>query len=66
LAAVVFLALSPILNNGFTGYDDPAYVTQNPRVNTGLTWQNLGWAFSGAHASNWHPLTWVSLQLDGT
>jgi protein O-mannosyl-transferase len=64
LAVVVFLALSPILNNGFVSYDDPAYVTQNPHVNTGLTWQNIVWAFSGAHASNWHPLTWVSLQLD--
>jgi len=66
LAAVVFLALSPTLNNGFIGYDDSAYVTQNPHVNTGLTWPNIVWAFSGAHASNWHPLTWVSLQLDGT
>jgi tetratricopeptide (TPR) repeat protein len=65
LAAVVFLTISPILNNGFIAYDDPAYVTQNPHVNTGLTWQNIVWAFSGAHASNWHPLTWVSLQLDG-
>jgi tetratricopeptide (TPR) repeat protein len=64
LAAVVFLALSPTLNNGFIGYDDPAYVTQNPHVNTGLTRPNIVWAFSGAHASNWHPLTWVSLQLD--
>jgi len=60
----VFLALSPTLNNGFIGYDDPAYVTQNPHVNTGLTRPNIVWAFSGAHASNWHPLTWVSLQLD--
>jgi tetratricopeptide (TPR) repeat protein len=64
LAAVVFLALSPTLSNGFIGYDDPAYVTQNPHVNTGLTWPNIVWAFSGAHASNWHPLTWVSLQMD--
>jgi tetratricopeptide (TPR) repeat protein len=64
LAAVVFLALSPTWHNGFIGYDDPAYVTQNPHVNTGLTWPNIVWAFSGAHASNWHPLTWVSLQLD--
>ena len=60
----MFLALSPTLNNGFIGYDDPAYVTQNPHVNTGLTRPNIVWAFSGAHASNWHPLTWVSLQLD--
>jgi protein O-mannosyl-transferase len=65
LAVVVFLTLSPTLHNGFISYDDPAYVTQNPHVNTGITWPNIVWAFGGAHASNWHPLTWVSLQLDG-
>jgi protein O-mannosyl-transferase len=66
LALVVFLAFSPVLENGFTGYDDPDYVTQNPHVTTGLTLQNIAWAFSGAHASNWHPLTWLSHQLDCT
>ena len=66
MAATVFLALSPTWNNGFVGYDDPAYVTQNAHVNTGYTWQNIVWAFRGAHASNWHPLTWISLQLDAS
>jgi tetratricopeptide (TPR) repeat protein len=66
LAVVVFVALSPVIENGFTGYDDPDYVTQNAHVTTGVTWQNMVWAFSGAHASNWHPLTWISHQLDCT
>ena len=64
LTLAVFLTLSPVLENGFTGYDDPDYVTQNSHVSTGVTLQNIAWAFRGAHASNWHPLTWISHQLD--
>jgi tetratricopeptide (TPR) repeat protein len=66
LAVVVFLALSPVLEDGFLGYDDPDYVTQNPHITTGVSWPNIVWAFSGAHASNWHPVTWISHQLDCT
>ena len=66
LAIIVFASFSPALRNGFTGYDDPEYVTQNPHVNTGLTRQNAEWALTAAHSSNWHPLTWISHQLDCT
>jgi tetratricopeptide (TPR) repeat protein len=48
----------------FLDYDDDAYVLANPHVLTGLTWQNVGWAFGSTHASNWHPLTWLSHALD--
>jgi Flp pilus assembly protein TadD len=64
LAAVVFLAYLPTLRNGFTGYDDPDYVTGNPHVYTGLREVNIVWAFTSAHAGNWHPLTWVSHMAD--
>lgn len=66
LTASVFLALSPVIGNGFTGYDDPDYVTGNGNVTSGLTLQNIEWAFTASHASNWHPLTWISHQLDCT
>jgi protein O-mannosyl-transferase len=66
LAAIVFLAFSPVLRDGFTSYDDPEYVTDNPHVTTGLSWENTAWAFTAAHSSNWHPLTWLSHQLDCT
>ncbi len=66
LAAAVFCAFSPTLHNGFVGYDDPEYVTANPHVRGGLTRQNAGWAFTAVHASNWHPLTWLSHMLDVT
>jgi tetratricopeptide (TPR) repeat protein len=50
--------------NGFVNYDDPDYVTSNPHVQGGLNWRNILWAFGSGHASNWHPLTWLSHMLD--
>ena len=62
--AVVTLALYlPALHHGFVEYDDQQYVTDNPRVQAGLTWNGLVWAF-GFHAGNWHPLAWLSHMLD--
>jgi tetratricopeptide (TPR) repeat protein len=53
----------PTLQNDFLTYDDQVYVTENFRVQAGFTKQGLLWAF-GYHASNWHPLTWISHMLD--
>jgi tetratricopeptide (TPR) repeat protein len=62
--AVITLALYlPVLQHSFVEYDDQQYVTDNPRVQAGLTWSGLVWAF-GFHAGNWHPLAWLSHMLD--
>lgn len=53
-----------VLHFDFTYFDDPKYVTENPNVQQGLTWDSIRWAFTTEHASNWHPLTWLSLMLD--
>ena len=66
IVAVVLLCYGGALRNGFVGYDDPEYVTANPHVNTGLTWDNARWALTASHSSNWHPLTWISHALDCT
>ncbi len=66
LVAVVGAVFWPVLRNGFVGYDDEEYVTRNPRVNTGLSRENALWALTAAHSNNWHPLTWMSHQLDCT
>lgn len=50
----------------FVNYDDPSYVTANARVQQGLSFSTLIWAFSTSHAGNWHPLTWLSHLLDWT
>jgi hypothetical protein len=51
---------------GFVNYDDPDYVTENNFVKNGLNWTDIRWAFTTFHASNWHPLTWLSLMTDCT
>lgn len=48
----------------FINYDDPSYIINNPYVNSGLTINNITWAFTSIHASNWHPVTWLSHMLD--
>ncbi|HEX6885218.1 MAG TPA: tetratricopeptide repeat protein [Planctomycetota bacterium] len=61
---VVLLALyARTRTHGFVAYDDPVYVSENPVVARGLTWEGLRWAF-GFHAGNWHPLTWLAHMLD--
>jgi tetratricopeptide (TPR) repeat protein len=49
---------------GFINFDDPDYVSENPVVSRGLTFQGIRWAFTQFHSSNWHPLTWISHMLD--
>ena len=48
----------------FLNFDDPTYVFQNPHVATGLTAQNIAWAFTTPYAGHWHPLAWISHMLD--
>lgn len=48
----------------FVSMDDYIYVAENSYVRSGLTLQSVRWAFTTTHASNWHPLTWLSLMLD--
>lgn len=44
--------------------DDGSYVTNNPHVKDGLTIDGIRWAFTSAHADNWHPATWISHMID--
>jgi tetratricopeptide (TPR) repeat protein len=64
LFVLVFAVFLPALRNDFVNYDDPDYVTSNPRVQQGLTLENIRWAFQTNHAANWHPITWLSHMLD--
>ncbi len=64
LAMLTLGIFLPAVRFDFVNYDDPDYVFQNSQVLRGLTWDNLVWAFTTGAASNWHPLTWLSLMLD--
>jgi len=63
LLAVVAL-YAQTARHEFVSYDDGAYLTENPHVAGGLTAANVRWAFTDFHSANWHPLTWLSHQLD--
>ena len=56
----------PITSHPFILFDDEEYITVNKHVITGLSWDNFRWAFTNNEAANWHPLTWLSHQLDCT
>jgi protein O-mannosyl-transferase len=50
--------------HGFINLDDRLYVSDNQHVRSGLTAENISWAFTSFRASNWHPLTWISHMTD--
>jgi protein O-mannosyl-transferase len=66
LALITFLVFLPAIKFDYINFDDSAYVFRNPNVSTGVSLQNILWAFSSLHGgiSYWHPLTWLSHQLD--
>jgi tetratricopeptide (TPR) repeat protein len=66
LALAVLAAYWPVRGHGYVEYDDPVYVRDNPHVAAGLDGDAVTWAFSSGHAANYHPLTWLSHQLDVT
>jgi tetratricopeptide (TPR) repeat protein len=64
LALGTLLVFLPAADHGFSIFDDDDYVTANPVVQNGLTWAGVKWAFTTGHASNWHPVTWLSHMTD--
>jgi hypothetical protein len=64
LALSTLAPFAQVYNHQFVSFDDNLYITDNTRVQAGLTWPGIEWAFTTTHASNWHPLTWLSHMLD--
>lgn len=67
LVVVTAVAYEDVLLSGqyeFVSFDDYTYVRDNPHVQAGLTRASLRWALTSFDALNWHPLTWISLELD--
>jgi len=64
LLAATLLLYAPVRNFWFLTWDDNMYVTHNSHVQAGLSLANAAWAFTNLEAGFWHPLTWLSLQLD--
>ena len=64
LILLTAFAFEPVRHNDFVNYDDNIYVTENRNVTVGLTADSIVWAFTTSDVANWHPLTWLSHQLD--
>ena len=66
LAIVTLVTYCRSFNFDFIQFDDPEYVFENRHVLAGLTSDGVRWAFSTFRSSNWHPLIWISLQIDAS
>jgi tetratricopeptide (TPR) repeat protein len=64
LVVVTLTVYGQVRNHDFVNFDDDIYVTENPRVQAGLTVDSVVWAFTTTDAEFWHPLTWMSHMLD--
>ena len=63
LALLVWIVFFPVRGFDFITWDDPRYVFNNPHVITGVTLDNLKWAFTTS-SPYFHPITWVSHMID--
>ncbi len=66
LFVVVTATFSRAIFGEFVNFDDGDYTAQNPRIARGWDWENIYWALTHIHASNWHPLTTLSHMLDAS
>ncbi|MHC4096532.1 MAG: tetratricopeptide repeat protein [Planctomycetota bacterium] len=64
LVITALAAYWPILKCEFVKYDDDKYVTENPNVRRGITYDTVIWAFKKPHYHMWHPLTSLTHLLD--
>lgn len=55
LLVITAFTFSPVLYNGFTGWDDAVYVTENPLVRS-LSWSGIAKVYSTFVSGNYHPL----------
>lgn len=64
LVLLTFVIFLPVVSCEFINYDDDVFVTNNPKVAVGLTWEGIKWAFTSADIDYWRPLSWLSHMLD--
>jgi tetratricopeptide (TPR) repeat protein len=64
LAALVIFVYAQVASFEFVNFDDPDYTFDNPHIRSGLSLENVEWAFTKSYAANWIPLTWISHMLD--
>jgi tetratricopeptide (TPR) repeat protein len=63
VALLTLLVYLRALRNQFVNWDDDRYIFENLHIRS-IGMEFFRWAFFDFHASNWHPLTWISHALD--
>jgi len=53
----VFLQMA---DHAFIDYDDNVFITENPNLPLGLSWEGVRWAFLEPYKEYWIPLTYLS------
>ena len=64
LAIATLAVYAQVISHQFIGFDDQAYIQNNPMVRAGLTWKGIVWALTTFYDSNWHPLAWIAHMVD--
>jgi tetratricopeptide (TPR) repeat protein len=64
LAAITLAVFADVRDFDFVSYDDTWYITDNPHVAAGLSWQGLWWALTSGYLFYWQPATWLSHMAD--
>ena len=59
-----FCIYSQVQDHEFINFDDNEYVTNNLKVQAGLTRESVSWAFTTSDHATWFPITWLSHMLD--
>jgi tetratricopeptide (TPR) repeat protein len=64
LALIVIVPFYQTSQFKFVIYDDSRFILSNKNIQSGFDRGSVSWAFTTLFASNWQPLTWLSLMLD--
>jgi protein O-mannosyl-transferase len=64
LVLIIIVPYSQTSQFKFVHYDDDRYIFGNNHIQSGFDRSSVSWAFATFFASNWQPLTWLSLMLD--
>jgi len=55
---------APVLDHGFSAFDDRTFLVENPALDAGLSGEGLAWAAGATVDGNRIPLTWISFLID--
>jgi Flp pilus assembly protein TadD len=61
LVVAVLVVSFPVLQAGFSPWDDRIYTADNPLVREGLSWTSIRTALTSSWENNWCPVFWTAL-----